>query len=293
MDIWHTARRETPGQGTGHRATGWLGRCLDAQSASASGAAASRDVPALHLGPSRLPLALVGDRVRVPSVQTLEGFKLEDGGSERVRRVIREAAAARREDGDDLVTFLQQSTVSALESSRRVQESLAHGKAAVAYPGTGLGKRLQTVAQLIDAGLETRVYYVELDGFDTHANQAAAHAGLLAELSGAVTAFVQDMTARGHGKRVLAMTFSEFGRRVKENASQGTDHGAAAPMFVAGGRVKSGLIGKHPSLADLDEGDLKFATDFRGVYAGVLEHWLGVASEPVLGKGFAPVKVTA
>jgi uncharacterized protein (DUF1501 family) len=89
------------------------------------------------------------------------------------------------------------------------------------------------------------------------------------------------------------MTFSEFGRRVKENASQGTDHGAAAPLFVAGGKVKPGLIGKYPSLSDLDEGDLKFTTDFRGVYAAVLEQWLGVPSAPVLGSKFDPVKVTA
>ena len=120
-----------------------------------------------------------------------------------------------------------------------------------------------------------------------------AHAGLLTELSAAVAAFVKDLDQHGHGKRVAVVTFSEFGRRLKENASQGTDHGAAAPMFVAGGKVKSGLLGKHPSMTDLDEGDLKFTTDFRAVYAGVLEHWLGVDSQPVLGQKFEPVKVTA
>src|SRR5581483_10849154 len=140
---------------------------------------------------------------------------------------------------------------------------------------SALARRLKTVAQLIDAGLGTRVYYLDLDGFDTHANQAAAHASLLAELSGAVSAFIADLARHGHDKRVLLMTFSEFGRRVHENASQGTDHGAAAPMFVAGGRVRPGLLTKHPSMTDLDEGDVKFTTDFRAVYAGVLEHWLG------------------
>jgi uncharacterized protein (DUF1501 family) len=238
-------------------------------------------------------LALVGEQVRVASVQALEGFKLEDGGDERIRNAVRSAAAAPRESDDELVAFLQRGTLSALESSRRVQESVHRYKTDVKYPDSGLARRLKTVAQLVDAGLNTRIYYLDLDGFDTHASQAAAHASLLAELSGAVGAFVEDLHKHGHGERVALMTFSEFGRRVKENASQGTDHGAAAPMFVAGGKVKSGLLGRHPSMTDLDEGDLKFTTDFRAVYAGLLEHWLGVDSQPVLGQKFEPVKVTA
>ena len=298
MDVWHTADRETAntgmmsGSGPGARATGWIGRCLDVQSLGGAGG----DLPGLHLGTgsNRLPLALVGDDVRVASVQALEGFKLEDGDDARLRAAVEAAAAARRGTGDDLISFLQRSTLSALQSSQQVQESLKSYSTDVAYPDSGLARRLKTVAQLIDAGRGTRVYYLELDGFDTHANQAAAHAALLTELSGALAAFAQDLDKHGHGKRVLTMTFSEFGRRVRENASQGTDHGAAAPMFLAGGRVKPGLLGKHPSLTDLDnEGDLRFTTDFRSVYAGVLEHWLGVRSASVLGPGFAPMQVTA
>src|SRR4051812_9267126 len=297
MDIWHTARPDLykgrgERDGPGHRVTGWIGRCLDAH-APARGGDGHGDMPALHLGSGRLPLALVGEELHVSSVDALEGFKLEDGGDARVRKAMQQAAAAKRDGGDDLVTFLQRGTLAAMDSSRRVQESLGKYKTDVKYPDSALARRLKTVAQLIDAGLSTRVYYLALDGFDTHANQAAAHAGLLAELSGAMSAFVNDLDAHGHGKRVLTMTFSEFGRRVRENASQGTDHGAAAPLFVAGGRVKSGLLGKYPSLTDLDEGDLKFTTDFRAVYAAVLEQWLGVASEPVLGGRFEPVKVTA
>ena len=298
MDIWHTAMRETgggvmmSGPDRGHRATGWIGRCLDVH-APARGKGG--DLPGLHLGSGsgRLPLALVGDEVRVSSVQALDGFTLEDGGDERVRKAIQQAASAPREGDDELVAFLQRGTLAALDSSRRVQESVKRYKTEVTYPETALASRLKTVAQLVDAGLNTRIYYLDLDGFDTHANQGAAHASLLSELAGAVSAFVRDVSAHGHGERVTVLTFSEFGRRVKENASQGTDHGAAAPMFVAGGKVKAGLIGKHPSLSDLDEGDLKFSTDFRSVYAGVLEHWLGVASAPVLGEKFAPLKVTA
>jgi uncharacterized protein (DUF1501 family) len=294
MDIWHTARPDLykgrgERDGPGHRVTGWIGRCLDCHPALRGGGG---DMPGLHLGSGRMPLALVGEETRVSSVDALEGFKLDAGADERLRKAMQQAAAARR-DGDDLVTFLQHGTLSAMDSSRRVQESLGKYKTDVKYPESGLARRLKTVAQLIDAGLGTRVYYLDLDGFDTHANQSAAHAGLLTELSAAMNAFVSDLDKHGHGKRVLTMTFSEFGRRVKENASQGTDHGAAAPLFVAGGKVKLGLIGKHPSLSDLDEGDLKFTTDFRGVYAAVLEQWLGVPSAPVLGGRFEPVNVTA
>ena len=296
MDIWHTARPDLykgrgERDGPGHRVTGWIGRCLDESASAKSGA--NTDMPALHLGGGRLPLALVGDEVRVSSVSALEGFKLDDGGDASLRAAMQKAAAAKRDGSDELLAFLQHGTLSAMDSSRRVQESLGKYKTDVKYPETGLAGRLKTVAQLIDAGLGTRIYYLDLDGFDTHANQAAAHAGLLTELSGAVSAFVDDLDRHGHGKRVMTMTFSEFGRRVKENASQGTDHGAAAPLFVAGGRVKTGLIGTHPSLTDLDDGDLKHTADFRGVYAAVLEQWLGVPSEPVLGAKFDPVRVTA
>lgn len=295
MDVWHTARREAASRDMtevrSHRATGWIGRCLDAHFAGRD----QVDVPGLHLGSGsgRLPLALVGEEVRVASVQALEGFKLDTGGDARIERAVRQAVAAPRDGRDDLISFLHRGTQSALESSRRVQEAAGGYKTDVKYPDSRLAGRLKTVAQLIDAGLSTRVYYLDLDGFDTHASQAAAHAGLLTELSSAVAAFVKDLEQHGHGRRVAVMTFSEFGRRLKENASQGTDHGAAAPMFIAGGRVKAGLIGRHPSMTDLDEGDLKFHTDFRSVYAGVLEHWLGVKSEPVLGAKFEPLKVTA
>jgi uncharacterized protein (DUF1501 family) len=288
MDIWQTARNESAA-GSGYRATGWLGRALEADPHAGS----SHDVPALHLsgGSARLPLALVGDKIHAASIQSLDAFKLNDAGDASLHRAIQQAADAARDPHDDLVAFLHEGTRSAMESSRQVQEAVHHYKTDVTYPQSGLGQRLKTVAQLIDAGLKPRIYYVELDGFDTHANQSNAHAGLLGELSNAVTAFMHDLKQHGHDQRVLAMTFSEFGRRLKENASQGTDHGAAAPMFLAGGRVKPGLLNKHPSLTDLDEGDVKFTVDFRSVYAGVLENWLGIKSEGVLGGKFEGMKM--
>jgi uncharacterized protein (DUF1501 family) len=142
---------------------------------------------------------------------------------------------------------------------------------------------------LIQKGFGTRVFYVALDGFDTHSNQAEEHRRLLQELADAVTSFFQQLQNGGHDKRVLAMTFSEFGRRVQENGSRGTDHGAASCLFVAGPAVKGGPIGKHPSLSDLDAGDLKHHTDFRSVYATLLDDWLNVDSKVVLGGQFAHV----
>ena len=161
-----------------------------------------------------------------------------------------------------------------------------HEGAVVAVTGGGSGTG---IAQLINAGLNTRIYYVTLNGFDTHSQQRDAHAGLLAELSGAVHAFLEDVTHQGHGERVLLMTFSEFGRRLKENASGGTDHGAAAPMFLAGAKVRSGLIGEHPSLTDLEDGDVKFHTDFRSVYASVLTNWLKWPVQPGLIDAVKPL----
>ena len=159
----------------------------------------------------------------------------------------------------------------------------------VTYPDTPLGRRLKLIAQFIDAGLPERVYYVTLDGFDTHARQAPSHARLLQTLGDAVAAFQKDVTHHGHAKRVLTMTFSEFGRRVQENGSQGTDHGAASQMFFVGEPVKPGPIGKHPSLTDLDRGDLKHHTDFRSVYTTVLDQWLGIDPTSVLSERFEPV----
>jgi uncharacterized protein (DUF1501 family) len=142
-------------------------------------------------------------------------------------------------------------------------------------------------------GLPTRIFYVSQGGYDTHTNQTGTHERLLKELGDSVKAFVEDLKAQGNLSRVLVMTFSEFGRRVAENANSGTDHGAAAPMFVVGEKVKAGLLGQCPSLApaDLFQGDLKYNLDFRCVYAGVLESWLKTKSEPILGRKFPPLQL--
>jgi uncharacterized protein (DUF1501 family) len=150
---------------------------------------------------------------------------------------------------------------------------------------------LKLVGKLIGGGLPTRIYYVSQGGYDTHTNQTGQQERLLQDLGNSVKAFVEDLQAQGNFQRVLVMTFSEFGRRVTENANGGTDHGAAAPMFVIGHKVKSGLHGKYPSLApqDLVNGDLQYNVDFRSVYSGVLEEWLKTKSQPILGAKFKPL----
>jgi uncharacterized protein (DUF1501 family) len=159
-------------------------------------------------------------------------------------------------------------------------------QAATPYPTNPFGKTLQQVAQMLAADLGTRVFYVSLGGFDTHANEKAAHATLMTTLADGLAAFQQDLERLGRADQVLVLGFSEFGRRVRENGSGGTDHGAAGPMFALGNPVRGGVYGNHPSLASLDDGDLRYTVDFRQVYATVLEDWLGVSSRPVLGASF-------
>ena len=154
------------------------------------------------------------------------------------------------------------------------------------YPYYRLAEKLRQIAQLIGADFGPRIYYTSLAGFDTHAKQEMAHGPLLRELSESVTAFMDDLKSRKIADRVVLMTFSEFGRRVKENAGQGTDHGTAAPMFVLGPAVRPGITGGGPDLSDLEHGDLKYRIDFRRVYAALLGDWMGIDPTPILGRSF-------
>lgn len=189
--------------------------------------------------------------------------------------------------------FVERTALDAQVSSDQIRAVASKSENKASYPGSQLANSLKLVAKLIGGGMATRIYYVSQGGYDTHTNQVGAHERLLGDMGDALKAFVADLRAQGNFERVLIMTFSEFGRRVSENASGGTDHGAAAPMFVIGNKVKTGLLGSYPNLApgDLLNGDLKFAVDFRSVYAGVLEHWLKTKSAPVLGRQFPPLQI--
>ena len=290
MDIWHTAQ---PDNTRDARQVGWLGKYLDAANSDSSGFSKS-DSPAVHLGTDVQPLALAGLHVQVPSIGSFDDFRFQETGNRQLTLARERLLSASVADSNELVAHVRAAAHTALASSRRVREAASHQSSSADYPQTGLGKKLHGIAKLIQAGLSTRIYYVTLEGFDTHSLQAETHAGLLRELSSAVTAFLDDLSQTNQANRVLLACFSEFGRRVKENASRGTDHGAAAPMFLAGGRqLHGGLIGEHPSLIDLEDGDLKYHTDFRRVYASLLEQWLGVASEPLLGGTFKPLPLIA
>ena len=189
---------------------------------------------------------------------------------------------------DQTAGFIQRSALNARLYASRIQKVAGDIKNAGVYPATGFAQDLKLVAQMIASELPTRVYYVKLGGFDTHSNQIARQEKLLAELAGGLAAFVDDLKALGHLDRVTVMTFSEFGRRVSENGSAGTDHGEAAPLFVAGGQIKPGFHGTFPSLAaaSLHRGDVPYTTDFRCLYATLLQDWLRADPVAILGKPF-------
>ena len=281
MDIWHTCRRKTE-----TRKTGWIGRYLesaDFQNLS--------DPPALHLGKMQQPFALMSRDVRVPSIQSLEQFRLRTKESPDLRDAIRSLSSQSRAGASDLLGFVQASSRDAIDASERMESAGMQYKPSEPYPETALGRELETIAKLIASGLDTRIYYVRIDGFDTHANQPEAHAVLLRSVSDAVRTLVRDVNDQGNGDRLLVMCFSEFGRRVAENASDGTDHGAAGPVLLAGNGVKAGLVGELPRLDDLQNGDLKHGIDFRQVYAAILRQWLKCDDSYVLGGSFDPVPV--
>ncbi|HEY1663025.1 MAG TPA: DUF1501 domain-containing protein [Verrucomicrobiae bacterium] len=202
-------------------------------------------------------------------------------------------AAAQPMTGGRVEDFIERTALDAQMSSDKVREIASRVQNQATYPTSQLGNSLKLVAKLIGGGLPTRIYYVSQGGYDTHTQQAARQKQLLADLGDSTKAFVDDLKAQGNMQRVLVMTFSEFGRRVAENANAGTDHGAAAPVFIVGNKVRAGLLGRYPSLApdDLFEGDIKFNVDFRSVYAGVLENWLKTKSAPILGRQFPPLQI--
>jgi uncharacterized protein (DUF1501 family) len=184
------------------------------------------------------------------------------------------------------IEYLQRTALDAQVGTDKIGAILKRVKSETNYPKTPLGHELSLIARLISGGLPTRVYYTSQGGYDTHSAQENSHNNLLGQLAEALSAFSQDLTAKGIFDRVLVMTFSEFGRRVAENASRGTDHGTAAPMFICGGNIKPGLYGEHPSLDRLDQGDLIHTVDFRSVYATILQKWMQAQASKVLGRGF-------
>ena len=301
MDIWQTADTTATGNG-------WLGRYFDSQCCGygkgESGKATApppQDIlatqsamPGIAIGRSA-PLAMQGQKVKPVSFESEELFRWigqdVDPALAAPYKDMQDRPVPNGVDPESNAAFLMRTALDAQVSSDLIRKAVRQ-KPLAEYPGGNqLAQQLQMVSAMIRGGLPTRVYYVQLGGFDTHAGQGGAQGGhgqLLNRFATALRAFYADLKAAGHDGRVLTMSFSEFGRRVGQNASQGTDHGTAAPMFLCGPMVKPGVLGEHPSLADLDDGDLRHRIDFRSVYAGVLQGWLRADAKAVL-EGTYPV----
>jgi uncharacterized protein (DUF1501 family) len=280
MAIWQTARLDAT------RATpGWLARTLDETKPASGG-----DTPALHVGAELLPQALAGSQQGVLSLTNLDSFRRrlrvpESAGAAEQRTALDALTSQERGKPGSLLQFVERSTVLTYTSSDRLEKVRDANRAG--YPeNVPLARRLSLIAQLIKAGLSTSIYYTQLGGFDTHANQLATHPALLSELGTSLQAFMKDLNNAGDSNRVVVLIFSEFGRRLMENGTVGTDHGTAAPVLLAGGAVKAGLHGPYPNLTDLADFDPRHAIDFRRIYATLLDGWLNCSSEKVLGKKF-------
>jgi uncharacterized protein (DUF1501 family) len=279
MAIWHTAHVNLPRTDRLDMPTnaslGWIGRALDEGGRSAGGSPAAQFV-----GSESLPLALRSRRSVASAIMRPEDAVLT------LRTGERTTPSMEGGRGDDLAAFVLRSTLDAYDTSERMARLLRTEDRGVSYPTNEFAGQLRLVARLIKSGGGTRIYYTSQGYYDTHYDQLQVHANLLGELSGALKAFLDDLAGARLADRVVVLCFSEFGRRVRENGSRGTDHGTAGPVFLAGPRVRAGLAGRTPSLLDLEDGDLRMGIDFRRVYATILEEWLGLPSNNVLGARF-------
>lgn len=282
MDIWHSASLDPVTPGT----TGWIGRLLDRDDQGSQNTSKSReriDPLVVHLDREPLPLALMGSSRVVPSFRDLSDFRFDRRDLDRLESLF-EAPLGPVSSGE--LEAIRALSEQAQAQARLLTDLVENDRGVAEYPASRLAQNLKQIAQLIGAGLSTQVYFTSLPGFDTHSNQGGTHQALLKDLGDSVGAFVKDLEHRGLGERVLLVTLSEFGRRIRENRSRGTDHGAAAPLFVVGPKARPGLIGDPPDLVDTIDGDVRHTLDFRRVYATLLEEWLGFPSPPILGEPF-------
>jgi len=273
MAIWQTAKLDHEGS----RGHGWLGRALDRSKIVGHGP------DAVFIGDRDLPRALQGRRTETASYAD---------ASDLVLAIPPPPSSPSGSADDDLLTFVNRTVTNAYATAAEL--AAATGRRpdrTVLYPASELASQLELVSRSIKAGAPARVYYTIQSGYDTHALQLQAQSQLLGDLARAIKSFLDDLAAAKLADRVLLLAFSEFGRRPAENGSFGTDHGTAGPVLVAGANVNAGLVGDTPRLGDLVDGDLKWSIDFRRVYATLLDRWLDVPSEVVLGQKFGPEAV--
>lgn len=275
--IWETA------DPSGLAQTGWLGRFLDAELAGDN-----NPLSAIALGPL-MPMTLLAQRAPVTSIESVNTFRfvVEHSNAQLLLQAYQQMYGSADRTTAPYVNLIRSAGRDAEQGSADLQAVSTKYTPTVQYPKNPLAVELQLVAQIIAAGLGTRIFHVTLGGFDDHAAEVFTHARLMQYLGDSLAAFYQDLTQQGKADQVLTMTFSEFGRRVKENAGRGTDHGTAAPMFVVGGAVKGGIYGDDPILSTLDSnGDLNYGIDFRSVYGTILDGWLNARSADILGGSF-------
>lgn len=277
MEIWHTgSTAKLP------PTSGWLGKVLDAE---AGGTPAPRELAGLSLTGSQVQ-AFQAEKVVVPVLAALDSLTTAEQGSP-AEVALRRKLLATSGKAPGQIAFLRQESEAVYRTAEKIKAATEKYKSTVEYPPGGLGPQMQRAAQLIAADLGVRVLFASHGSYDTHSNQADAHTALLTELAGSLAAFQKDVANLGRADKVTVLVFSEFGRRVDENASLGTDHGAASNLFLFGTKVKGGIVGDYPSLEKLGEGDLIFHTDFRQVYASLLDDWLGCPAQKVLGSEFS------
>lgn len=280
MDIWQTLDLN------GNGVEGWLGK-LVAGLVDQDG----HPFKALNIG-VQTAQALQSISAPVPTVASVESYAIGTDPSDAARGNARLQALMKLYNSypgtAPYAALLDTVALSAQEGTRQLHQADATYRPAIIYPAGPFSDGLKILAEAIVQDLGLRVGYVTLGGFDTHANQQATHDLLLQTLASGLSAFYDDLVAHGKADNVVIMTWSEFGRRVEENGSLGTDHGTAAPLFVLGNPVKKGIFGEPPSLSHLDEnGNLKYTVDFRSVYATVLDRWMGASSKNVLGGSFS------
>ncbi|RYC67295.1 MULTISPECIES: DUF1501 domain-containing protein [Spirosoma] len=273
MDIWQTGSDSDQ-----YLQTGWLGRYLDKTDKA-------RPYNALEVDDT-LSLALKGDRLN--GLAVLDPKKLYN----QTRSGLVRNLSQQHDHDHETVGYLYKTLAETVSSAEYVFDKATVRSTMATYPAHELGNRLKTVSQLIQSGVATSVYYVSISGFDTHINQPGQQERLLKQYAEAVGAFMADLKAAGRQNDVMLMTFSEFGRRVKQNASNGTDHGTASNVFLIGGGLPSQrVLNEAPNLSDLTEGDLKYTVDFRQIYATLLRHYLGADDVAILGRRFDALKL--
>lgn len=284
MDVWHAGDSRAA---DGHRGVGWIGRAFDHEARRGQ-----QDCLSCVTIGEEAPMATQGQEVKPVSFSRAELF--EWSGKDLHEQVANSYdqihTGLNPQSASDPVDFVYRTALDARAASDRVRQAV-NRRPETEFPGNALSRQLQAVASMISAELPTRIYYVALGGFDTHANQSGTHYRLLDQLASSVRAFYRELSAIGQSERVVTMAFSEFGRRVNANGSNGTDHGTAGPVMLFGPKVRSGLIGPHPSLQDLDNGDLKYKVDFRSVYSALLDDWLGLNAQAALGRRFRPAPI--